>query len=296
VSEPRALRVEHVTSYDYSARVDLAYHIAYLRPALADYQQVEAFRLEIEPNPAHQSVGRDVYGNQREVFSLYGPHEKLNVRAESSVRVTPRFETLDPATSPPWSEVRDDLRYHAGAPFAAETEFVFASPYVPLLPQLRDYAAGSFPQGQPLLVGALELMRRIHADFTYDAKSTDISTPLAVAFKQRRGVCQDYTHVAIGALRMLGLPAAYVSGYLLGSPPPGQPLLIGADASHAWVRVWCPVNGWIEFDPTNDCLVGSGHVTLATGRDYGDVTPVRGVIRGGGRHTLKVRVSVLPVD
>jgi len=296
VTEARALRVEHVTSYDYSARVDLAYHIAYLRPAQTGYQQVEAFNLEIEPPPAHQSVGRDVYNNQREVFSLYGPHEKLNVTAASTVRVTPRFDALDPATSPPWNEVRDELRYQAGAPFEPETEFVFASPYVPLLPQLRDYATESFPQGQPLLVGALDLMQRIHADFTYDTKSTDISTPLAVAFKQRRGVCQDYAHVAIGALRMLGLPAAYVSGYLLSTPPAGQTRLVGADASHAWVRVWCPVNGWIEFDPTNDCLVGPNHVTLASGRDYGDVTPVRGVIRGGGRHTLKVRVSVLPVE
>jgi transglutaminase-like putative cysteine protease len=292
----KQLRVVHETSYEYSSRVDLAYHVAYLQPARTAYQQLDAFALDIHPSPSHRSTGRDSYGNQREVFSLYRPHEELHVRSESTVQMTPRFESLDATTSPAWDEVREELEYHAGAVFQPETEFTFASPFVPLLPQLRDYAATSFPAARPLLVGALDLMRRIHADFTYDTKSTDIATPLAVAFAQRRGVCQDYAHVAIGALRSLGLPAAYVSGYLMSNPPPDRPRLIGADASHAWVRVWCPVNGWIEFDPTNDCFVSSGHVTLASGRDYGDVTPVRGVIRGGGRHELTVRVSVLPVD
>jgi len=296
MSAPSSLRVEHETAYDYSSRVDLAYHIAYLRPAQTDFQQVDAFELTIDPPPSQQSAGRDVYGNERTSFSLYGPHDALNVRASSCVHVMPRFEALDPSTSPPWSEVRDDLRYQAGAGFQPESEFVFASPFVPLLPQLREYAAASFGDAQPLLIGAMDLMRRIHADFVYDSKSTDVSTPVATAFEQRRGVCQDYAHVAIGALRALGLPALYVSGYLLSNAPAGKALLIGADASHAWVRVWCPVHGWVDYDPTNDCLVSSGHVTLAIGRDYGDVTPVRGVIRGGGRHSLKVGVSVLPVD
>jgi transglutaminase-like putative cysteine protease len=296
MSGAQRLQVEHETTYDYSARVDLAYHIAYLRPAQTDYQQVEAFTLDIDPPPSYRSTGRDAHGNQQDAFSLYGPHESLRVRADSSVEVAPRFAGLDPATSPAWSEVRDELKYHAGATFQPESEFTFASPFVPLLPPLREYVASSFPAARPLLAGALDLMRRIHADFTYDTESTDVSTPLAVAFEQRRGVCQDYAHVTIGALRALGLPAAYVSGYLLSNPPRGQPRLIGADASHAWVRVWCPINGWIEYDPTNDCFVGSSHVTLAIGRDYSDVTPVRGVIRGGSHHNLTVRVSVLPVE
>jgi len=296
MSAARMLRVEHETAYDYSSRVDLAYHIAYLRPAQTEFQQVDDFELAIDPPPSHQSAGRDVHGNERTAFSLYGPHDSLSVRASSRVRVIPRFEALDPSTSPPWSEVRDDLRYQAGSGFQPEAEFVFASPFVPLLAQLREYAAPSFGDTQPLLVGALDLMRRIHADFVYDTKSTDVSTPLAIAYEQRRGVCQDYAHVAIGALRALGLPALYVSGYLLSSPLSGQARMIGADASHAWVRVWCPVHGWVDYDPTNDQLVSSGHVTLAIGRDYGDVTPVRGVIRGGGRHVLKVGVSVLPVE
>ncbi len=291
-----ALHVEHETAYDYTSRVDLAYHIAYLHPARSEWQAVTYFQLEIDPLPSSRSSGRDAYGNRREMFSLYGPHDRLHVRAVSSVRVTPRFGTLDVEQSPHWKDVVDEMRYHAGATFQPESEFVFASPFVPILPQLRAYAAESFPLGRPLLAGALELMRRVHADFTYDAESTDVSTPLAVAFAQKRGVCQDYAHAAIGALRALGLPAAYVSGYLLSTPPPGQPRLIGADASHAWVRVWCPINGWVEFDPTNNCLVGAGHVTLATGRDYGDVTPLRGVIRGGGHHALRVGVSVLPAD
>ena len=292
----RALRVEHETAYDYPARVDLAYHIAYLRPAETPYQDVTQFGLEIDPLPTHRSAGRDAFGNQRDVFSLYGPHDKLRVRAVSNVRVAPRFDALDLESSPPWSEVAGDMRYEAGAPFQPETEFVFGSPFVPLLPVLRHYATSSFPAARPLLAGAIDLMRRVHADFVYDADSTDVSTPLAVAFAQRRGVCQDYAHVSIGALRALGLPAAYVSGYLLSTPPAGQQRLIGADASHAWVRVWCPVNGWVDFDPTNDCFVGSGHVTLALGRDYGDVAPLRGVIRGGGRHAVAVAVSVLPIE
>jgi transglutaminase-like putative cysteine protease len=292
----RQLKVEHETAYVYSARVDLAYHIAYLQPAQTSYQRMDAFALVVEPAPSHRSSGRDAYGNHREVFSLYGSHDRLRVHAESSVRIAPRFETLDPRSSPAWNEVREEFEYRAGSTFQPETEFTFASPFVPLLPQLHDYAIHSFPAGRALLAGALELMERIHEDFTYDAESTDVSTPLAAAFEQRRGVCQDYAHVAIGALRALGLPAAYVSGYLLSNPPPGEARLLGADASHAWVRIWCPVNGWVEFDPTNDCLVSSGHVTLAIGRDYGDVTPVRGVIRGGGRHALAVRVSVLPVE
>jgi transglutaminase-like putative cysteine protease len=292
----RSLRVEHETAYDYSARVDLAYHIAYLRPAQTDFQQVDAFALEIDPPPSHATTGHDMYGNEREAFSLYGPHDVLKVRAASRVRVGPRFQDLDPATSPSWSEVREELRYRAGGNFQPEVDFVFASPFVPLLTPLREYAGRFFPEGRPLLEGALELMRRVHADFVYDTGSTEVSTPLADAFRQRRGVCQDYAHVTIGALRALGLPAAYVSGYLLSSPPPGQSRMIGADASHAWVRVWCPINGWVDVDPTNDCLVSSDHVTLAIGRDYGDITPVRGVIRGGGRHELKVSVSVLPVE
>lgn len=294
MSNWRTLRVEHETRYDYAARVELAYHLAYLRPAETDYQQVLRFELAIDPAPSQRSSSSDVYGNRRDAFSLYGPHDDLAIRSASEVRVRPRFDALDREASPPWEDVRAMMRYRAGAQFEPANEFVFASPFVPLFGALGDYARTSFTARRPLAEAALDLMRRIHADFTYDSGSTEISTPLGKAFEQRRGVCQDYAQVAIGALRALGLPAAYVSGYLLSSPSAGQERLVGADASHAWVRFWCPVSGWIEHDPTNDCFVGTAHVTLAIGRDYGDVTPVRGVIRGGGRHKLAVAVSVLP--
>jgi transglutaminase-like putative cysteine protease len=191
--------------------------------------------------------------------------------------------------------VRESCRYRVGAELVSAAEFSFASPFVPRLAALGDYARSSYLPGRPALEAALDLMRRIHLDFAYDKESTDVSTPLAQVFEQRRGVCQDFAHVAIGCLRALGLPAAYVSGYLLTQPAAAERELQGADASHAWLRVWCPANGWVDLDPTNDRVVDSSHVTVAVGRDYGDVMPVRGVIRGGGDHGLGVAVSVTRV-
>jgi transglutaminase-like putative cysteine protease len=172
------------------------------------------------------------------------------------------------------------------------------SPYIPRLAALRDYAQPSFAPDTPVLAAAIDLMHRIHADFRYETASTGVDTPLQQVLKQRRGVCQDFAHLMIGCLRALGLPARYVSGYLLTIPPPGQPALQGADASHAWVSVYSPgeAGGWVELDPTNDLLPSTSHVRLALGRDYGDVTPLRGVIRGGGRHTLEVRVRTTRIN
>jgi transglutaminase-like putative cysteine protease len=194
-----------------------------------------------------------------------------------------------------WEDIVRRLRYVAGAPFEPAAEFAYASPLVPLIDALRNYAAESFPARRPYLDGAIELMHRIHADFAYQGGVTEIDTPLLQIFEQRRGVCQDFAHLMIGCLRALGLPARYVSGYLLTNPPPGQARLLGADASHAWVSVWCPRLGWNDLDPTNDVRIDVAHVTVAVGRDYGDVMPLRGVIQGGGEHTLSVAVSVLPV-
>jgi transglutaminase-like putative cysteine protease len=290
------LAIVHETTYRYSTRVELAYHSATLRPAATPFQSLRAFSLAIEPEPSRHSQAVDAFGNARDFFSLYGPHDGLCVRSESRVQVSPRAMELEPAASPAWEELGDVLRYRAGAAFEPAIEFAFPSPFVPWLSELRDYALASYTPARPGLEAALDLMQRIHADFTYDAESTEISTPLATVFEQRRGVCQDLAHVALGCLRALGLPAAYVSGYLRTRPPPGRPHLIGADASHAWVRVWCPLHGWVDLDPTNDVVVGTSHVTLAVGRDYGDVMPVRGVIRGGGEHTLEVAVSVTALD
>ena len=209
-----------------------------------------------------------------------------------------RRRRCSPAASPPWEQVRERLRYVAGTPFEPATEFVAPSPYVPLLTALASYAAPSFAPAQPLASAAIELMHRVHRDFGYETAGTEVHTPLMQTFERRAGVCQDFSHVMIGALRALGLAARYVSGYLLTMPPDGSggAPLVGADASHAWVALWCPdtpglASSWLELDPTNDCMPGTSHVRLAVGRDYGDVTPLRGVIRGGGSHTLQVRVS-----
>jgi transglutaminase-like putative cysteine protease len=289
------LHVRHATTYRYTARVDVAYHLMHLTPRPDPFQRIDAFELTIDPPPAERSVSTDSFGNMRTFCALATPHEALEVVATSRIALLARYADLEPERSPCWEDVQTKLRYTAGARFLPAGEFAFASPFVPVLTELRDYARASFAPGRPWMVAALDLMQRVHEDFDYDPSATDIATPLAQAFRQRRGVCQDFAHVMIGALRALGLPAAYVSGYLLTRPPPGQPRLLGADASHAWVSVWCPVLGWVDLDPTNNMVADATHVRLAVGRDYGDVMPLRGVIRGGGAHTLNVAVSVVPV-
>jgi transglutaminase-like putative cysteine protease len=290
-----ALDVTHETRYAYGARVDLAQHLAHLRPRTRPGQQVAACALSIEPEPQHWVQAVDVFGNARDAFALYAPHESLRVVTTSHVLLDP---TPPPAAdgTPPWETVAAACRYRAGAPFEPAAEFTFASSFVPPLAALHEYAAPAFTPGRPVARAAAELMARIHADFIYDGEATEVHTPLLQVLTQRRGVCQDFAHLMIGALRSVGVPACYVSGYLLTQPPPGQPRLLGADASHAWVSVWCGPAGWIDFDPTNALRPadGAAHVTLAVGRDYGDVIPLRGVIRGGGEHSVQVAVSVVP--
>jgi transglutaminase-like putative cysteine protease len=290
------LEVEHETRYGYAAPVTQAEHLAYLKPLHDVRQQLLQHQLHIEPMPLQLLHDTDTYGNTRTLFSLKQAHRALRVLARSRVALTPRDRPIDAARSPRWQDLRERLRYEAGARYDPAVEFAQPSPYVPRLHALRDYAVASFGPGQPVAQGALELMRRIHADFEFKTASTDVDTPLIEVFEQRSGVCQDFAHLMIAALRMLGLAARYVSGYLLTIPPPGQQALLGADASHAWVQLYCPdtpglPGGWLELDPTNDLVPDTSHVRLALGRDYGDVTPLRGVIRGGGRHTLDVRVN-----
>lgn len=295
------LEIVHETHYDYAAPVSLAHHMTHLQPLEDSQQQLLAFELEVDPAPAQYHDSRDAMGNPQRHFSLVLPHDRLRVRASSCVRVQPRFGGLRPALSPAWDAVAESLRYVARAPLRPECEFAMPSPYVPRLEVLRDYAAPSLPPGRPVAEAALELMHRIHADYAYESDSTEIDTPLADVVAHRRGVCQDFAHLMAGALRMWGLPARYVSGYLLTHAPEGGAALLGADASHAWVQVWCPGTpgvpiggagaGWLDLDPTNDLVPGTGHVRLAVGRDYSDVAPLRGVIRGGGgSHTLSVAV------
>lgn len=291
------LEIVHETRYAYAAPVALAHHLAHLKPLNDAAQRLLGFDLRIAPQsgPLRDSV--DSFGNAQCHFSVLVPHSALVVRAASRVALAPRFAGLDAKRSPPWDLLAARLRYVARAPFEPALEYALPSPYVPRLDVLRHYGQRSFATGRPLAEAAIDLMQRVHADFAYESASTEVDTPLATAFAQKRGVCQDFAHLMAGALRMQGLPARYVSGYLLTRPPEGGPSMLGADASHAWVQVWCPgtpgvpADGWLDLDPTNDVVPGSGHVRVAVGRDYGDVTPLRGVIRGGGRHTLAVAVT-----
>jgi len=290
------LEVVHETRFRYAAPVTQAQHLAHMQPLQDARQQLLEHTLAIEPAVAQRRHDLDAYGNQRVFFSLTQPHRELRVRARSLVTLQPRVQPLLADRSPAWELVRQRLRYESGGLYDPAVEFSQPSPYVPRLAALRAYGASSFASGTPVAVGAIDLMRRIHADFEFSSDSTEIDTPLIEVFQQRSGVCQDFAHLMIGALRMLGLAARYVSGYLLTLPPPGKEALLGADASHAWVQVYCPAtpgaaSGWFELDPTNDLIPDTDHVRLALGRDYADVTPLRGVIRGGGRHTLSVRVN-----
>ncbi|MBN9411245.1 MAG: transglutaminase family protein [Burkholderiales bacterium] len=289
------LHVTHETRYDYSPPVETAQHMAHLRPLDLPWQRVLSHTLTVSPDPAQQAQTRDVFGNTRAFFSLPAAHEELAVVAESIVDTD---EPPRPTSSLPWEQVRERFRYHAGAAFDAAAEFVFPSPYVPRHEEFSAYARPSFAAGLALHLAARDLMDRIHTDFEYDTASTQVNTPPLEALAQRRGVCQDFAHVMVACLRSLGLPARYVSGYLLTEPPPGQPRLVGSDASHAWVSVYAPDahgrGAWFDLDPTNNRAPGEDYVTLAVGRDYSDVSPIRGVIHGGAHHTLHVGVTVQP--
>ena len=295
------LLVVHDTRYDYAAPVSLAHHLAHLQPLQDDAQQLLNFQLKLYPAPAQCRDSVDSMGNTQCHFSLTQGHRSLQVQARSHVRLQQRFAQLQAEASPAWELVAKRLRYAAQPHFEPTLEFAMPSPYVPRLQALREYGAPSVMPGRPVAQAALDLMQRIHRDFQYESLSTQVETPLTRVLQQRRGVCQDFAHLVIGVLRMWGVPARYVSGYLLTHAPEGDVdagrAMQGADASHAWVQVWCPgtpgvpADGWLDLDPTNNLVPGTGHVRVATGRDFGDVTPLRGVIRGGGRHTLTVGVG-----
>ena len=294
------LQVTHETHYRYQPAVETAQHVAYLQPGNHAAQNLLSHALSISPQPAQQRKLPDVYGNTRCFFSLQVPHEELVVVARSLVST----RTCDvPSSTITWEQESALFHYHAGAAFDAAAEFVFASPFVPRHTEFVAYAAPSFPAGAGLLGCVVDLMQRIHTDFTYESQSTQVNTPALEALTQRKGVCQDFAHIMLACLRGMGLPARYVSGYLLTEPMPGTVKLVGSDASHAWVSVYVadlPEGArWCDFDPTNNRwgwhAPGVDYVTVATGRDFGDVSPVRGVIHGGARHTLSVAVTVLQV-
>lgn len=291
------LEITHETHYAYQPAVETAQHVAHLRPPSTPHQQLLSHTLAITPTPSQLTQSLDVYGNLCSFFALQAAHEELNVVARSLVSTrTPVWPRSDLG----WEQVRERFRYRAGGQFSPAAEFVFPSPYVPRHADFLAYAKPSFGPGVPLLAAAQNLMERIFDDFTYASESTEVNTPAVEALAQRKGVCQDFAHIMVACCRAMGLPARYVSGYLLTHPAPGQPRLIGSDASHAWASVYVPDQagdlGWCDFDPTNNRAPGEDYVTLATGRDYSDVSPMRGVIHGGASHILSVAVTVMPLE
>ncbi len=295
----RSYVVVHETSYTYDQPVGISRQIVHLTPRDLPWQVCRSHRLEIRPDPEILSVSTDPFGNSMTSFCIEDDHESLVVHAESWVEVTAHDPPPDDAT-PPWDEVRARLAYRAGrAPDPLDldaTRFLFESSRVRNKRELAAWTAACFPPKRPLLAGVRTLMNRIHEELTFDPKATTVSTPVMEVFERRRGVCQDFAHLMLSCLRSIGLAARYVSGYLLTHPPPGRPRLVGADASHAWVSVYCPDLGWVDADPTNGVFPSLEHVTLGWGRDYDDVIPLRGVLLGGGDHELESAVTVTPVD
>jgi len=289
------LQVVHETHYKYASPVVLSQQLLHLTPRVLPWQAVRSHRIKVDPAAGEFDEHEDYYGNRTVHLLLATPHEELIVHAESALDVAPREKAALAAPPVPWETVRERLHAPTEPPLLDPSAFLYESPHIETWREIHDYAAKSFARARPMLEAALDLSRRIHRDFAFDKKATSVATPLRQVLKQRRGVCQDFAHLMIGCLRALQLPARYVSGYILTVPPPGRPRRVGADASHAWVSVHCGEGaGWIDIDPTNDCLVDDEHVTLGWGRDFGDVTPMRGVILGGGEQALEVRVTVAP--
>jgi transglutaminase-like putative cysteine protease len=283
--------VRHRTSYSYSAPVLLSHNQVHLVPRPFASQSCDWSRQHITPTPSLSRTWTDFFGNTAGFFVVDQPHRELTVHSESIVNVQPR-KWIAADLSPGWETVRSALQSPQDETTLSVSQFRFPSTYITLGAELYKYAAPSFVPGAPLLVVAEDLLRRIRADFRYDSTATQVSTPLQQLLELRRGVCQDFAHLMIACLRAFGLAANYRSGYLNTEPPPGKEKLVGADASHAWLAVWCPSSGWVELDPTNNCLTDDRYVTVAWGRDFGDVSPVKGVVLGGGWHEVRVAVDV----
>jgi len=281
----------HTTTYDYGSPVLVAHHLLRLAPRRLARQFPLEHTLQVHPAAAALSRHTDYFGNEVVFAAAEGAHRQLRVTARSRVAVGPAF-IPDRTETPSWESVRSLCRTDLSEPVLAASEFTYASPLVPIEEPFRAFAAESFPAGRPILDAVLDLTARIHGEFKFDATATTVSTPLAEVLEKRRGVCQDFAHLQVACLRAMGLPARYVSGYLETLPPPGQVKLVGADASHAWVAFFCPGLGWLDVDPTNNLMPLMQHITLGWGRDYGDVSPIRGVLVGGDEHTLSVSVDV----
>ncbi len=295
-SAPIAYRVLHETLYTYMFAVSLSQQYLHLSPRNFPYQQCESQKIQIDPPPEHEQSRLDYFGNLTRHITLTDPHHKLSVLADFRVVLSPRPGLEQIKGSQTWESLAQSMHRPPTTESLEALQFLYDSPHIHCDTALADYARQSFTAGRPHLEAALALTQQIFDEFEFDPTATDISTPLTEVLAGRRGVCQDFAQLMIGCLRSLGLPARYISGYILTHPAPGQPRLIGADASHAWVSVFCPNLGWIDFDPTNRCLVKHEHITLGWGRDFSDVTPLRGVVLGGGEQILEVKVTVLPAD
>lgn len=288
-------KISHNTTYEYGQTVPICQNEVYLTPHHDAVQSCSYHRLNVRPTPASIRKRIDYFGNAVSHFAITQGHRKLSVTATSTVEVR-RHTPADLSDSPKWEDVRDSLPLNLSRQGLDIYQYCFASPHIPRLSELAEYARTCFTSRRPILEALRDLTAKVNSDFTYDPTATTVSTPVHEVFEQRRGVCQDLAHVQIGCLRSIGLAARYVSGYLRTVPPQGQPRLTGADASHAWLSVNCGVRGWIDTDPTNDCFTATDHITVACGRDYGDVCPISGMFVGGGDHTMRVAVDVVPLD
>jgi transglutaminase-like putative cysteine protease len=284
-------RITHQTTYTYSEPASLSQNELLLHPRETPTQRVLKSRLTIVPEPQYRHHRIDYFGNHVHTFMVQHSHKTLRMTADSVVETSPPA-SLAPAATPPWETVARRLAEHTHPLELEAFQYVFAGPLTDITPGVRAYAQPSFPPGKPILDGALDLIRRIFTEFSYDKSATTVDTPVAQVLAEGKGVCQDFAHLAISCLRSLGLAARYVSGYMETMPPPGKPKLIGADASHAWISLFVSDGAWVDLDPTNNLVTGEKHITVSWGRDYGDVTPVKGVVMGGGVHALSVMVDV----
>ena len=286
-------KISHKTTYRYKYPVSVGNHVACLTPRSLPHHHVTRYELLIKP-AAELMERTDYFGNRLSYFNIQQPHRRLIVEARSEVVIDP--QPVRPHQSLPWDQIPKVLAESHDAHSLEAAQFTFESPRIRPNPQLASYAAQSFVPERPFVEALLELTARIFQDFKFDSKATSVRTSTEEVFRKRRGVCQDFAHLQIACLRSLSLPARYVSGYLRTYPPPGRPRLVGADASHAWLSAYCPGIGWLDVDPTNNLVPSYNHVTLGWGRDYGDVSPLRGLILGGRDHTLKVNVDVEPIE